>query len=34
MIHFSLDEENSVVRIHAIINTYKRPTDTWLKEDL
>jgi hypothetical protein len=34
MFHFSVDERNEIVRIHAFINTHKSPDDHWLVENL
>ncbi len=33
MFHFSVDERNAIVRIHAFINTHKSPDDYWLSEN-
>lgn len=32
MMHFTVDEENYLVFIHAIINTSKNPKENWLKK--
>lgn len=34
MFHFSIDEHNVIVKIHAFINTYQNPGAYWLKEEL
>ena len=30
IIHFSIDEQNNIVHIHAVISTYKNPEESWL----
>jgi plasmid stabilization system protein ParE len=34
MFHFSVDERKGIVRIHAFINTFRKPGDNWLTENL
>jgi|ERR1019366_2473228 plasmid stabilization system protein ParE len=31
MLHFSIDEKQNIVRIHALINTSKDPDTSWIK---